>query len=110
MTARLVYAVLALIGAVVPLWQLRGFQADRSAAPAAFFDQLFGTPVSAFFGWDVIISGMVLLIFMLREGSGGRVRHLWAPILGTLLIGVSFGLPLFLALREGQGRADSVIP
>ncbi len=30
------------------------------------------------------------------------VRHVWAPIAATLLVGVSLGLPLFLYLRDVQ--------
>ena len=28
------------------------------------------------------------------------MKRLWAPVGGTLLVGVSFGLPLFLLMRE----------
>jgi len=110
MTARAVYAGLAFIGALVPLVHLRRFLVTTGPAPGPFLDQLFGTPVSAFFGWDVIISGIVLLIFIQLEGARRRVPHLWAPILGTLFIGVSFGLPLFLALCEGRPASDSRSP
>jgi Protein of unknown function DUF2834 len=107
MAARAIYAGLAVIGAIVPLVHLRRFLVANGPAPEPFLGQLFGTPVSAFFGWDVIISGIVLLIFIQLEGPRRRVPHLWAPILGTLFIGVSFGLPLFLALREGRPVAES---
>jgi hypothetical protein len=39
-------------------------------------------------------------VFVWLEGHRVAARHLWAPIFGTLVIGVSFGLPLFLYLRE----------
>jgi len=37
---------------------------------------------------------------------GAGVMGLWAPVLGTICVGVSLGLPLFLYLRE-RARARS---
>jgi len=34
------------------------------------------------------------------------VRGFWAVVLGTLLIGFSFGLPLYLYLRESCFEAE----
>jgi Terpene cyclase DEP1 len=51
---------------------------------------------------DVIVSAFVLLSFIQNEGKRLGMRLLWLPTLGTLLVGVSFGLPLFLYLREPQ--------
>jgi hypothetical protein len=36
------------------------------------------------------------------EGRRARVKALWAPIVASLLVGVSLGLPLFLYLRESE--------
>jgi Terpene cyclase DEP1 len=66
------------------------------------FEELFSGHVSAFFGLDVIISALVLLIFIFREGTERRIRMLWLPVAPTCLIAVSCGLPLFLYLRERQ--------
>ena len=104
MTLKSAYLALCFVGAIVPISRLGVFLQQAGPDPAAFLQQLFGTPISSFFGWDVIISAIVLLIFILREGTRVRVRYLWAPSLGTVLIGVSFGLPLFLALREDRLR------
>jgi hypothetical protein len=49
---------------------------------------------------DVILSAIVLLWFIQSEGRRLRVRLLWLPTIGTLIVGVSFGLPLFLFLRQ----------
>ena len=56
--------------------------------------------IGAFFGMDVIVSAIVLLAFMRFERRRASIPHSWAPVAGTLLVGVSFGLPLFLYLRE----------
>jgi hypothetical protein len=49
---------------------------------------------------DVIVSAIVLILFIQNEGKRLRMRFLWLPTIGTFLIGVSFGLPLFLYLRQ----------
>jgi hypothetical protein len=62
--------------------------------------ELFSTRIGAFFGLDVVVSAMVLLLFVFMEGRRVAVPLLWAPVLATLLVGVSLGLPLFLFLRQ----------
>ena len=43
---------------------------------------------------------IVLLSFIQSEGRRLRMRFLWLPMLGTVFVGVSPGLPLFLYLRQ----------
>lgn len=62
--------------------------------------EALSNPVSAFAWLDVLVSAVVLLIFIVAEGTRLRMRKLWLPIVGTLAVGVSFGLPLFLFMRE----------
>lgn len=59
-------------------------------------------PIGGFFGWDVIVSSLVLWTFVIVEGRRAGVRHLWAPIAANLAVGVSLGLPLFLYMREAR--------
>jgi hypothetical protein len=55
----------------------------------------------AAFGWlDVIVSALALFVLIFGDGRKQRVPHLWLPIVGTLTVGVSLGLPLYLLLQE----------
>jgi len=65
-----------------------------------FFRELFANRISAFFVLDVIVSAIVLIWFIQSEGKRLRVPLLWLPTIGTLIVGVSFGFPLFLFLRQ----------
>jgi hypothetical protein len=56
--------------------------------------------VSGFFAIDVLVSAIVLIVFTQVEGRRLRMRYVWVPVMGTLLVGVSLGLPLFLYLRQ----------
>jgi uncharacterized protein DUF2834 len=95
-----VYLALSALGTLLPLWAFLPFLRTHGLSVAAFIDQLFGAPVSSFFGWDVIVSSLVLWCFVLVEGRRLGMSGLWAPIVANLLVGVSLGLPLFLYLRE----------
>ena len=102
MKPRHLYLALAVAGTMLPLSQLLRFLRDYGVDPGLFVQQLFATPVSAFFGLDVIVSALVLFTFVSFDGSRLPTPHRWAPIVGTVLVGVSLGLPLFLYLRERQ--------
>jgi len=65
-----------------------------------FLQDLFANRISAFFGMDVLVSAVVVLIFIETEGRRLGRRLLWLPIVAVFLVGVSLGLPLFLYLRQ----------
>ena len=92
--------MLAVLGAVVPLAMLAPFVYAHGLAPGLFMKQLFATPVSRFFAFDVLISAITFWVFMLGEGRRLEMKNVWIYVLGTLLVGVSLGLPLFLFFRE----------
>ena len=100
MRARHLYLGLCLIGTLLPLGAFLPFLGIPGTGPGLFLQQLFATPVSGFFGWDVIVSSLVLWTFVLVEGRRLAMARLWAPIAANLLVGVSLGLPLFLYMRE----------
>lgn len=94
------YLLLCILGAVLPLSQLLPFLREHGLDARLIIEQLFANRISAFFGLDVIVSSVVLWVFVAVDGRRSGVRHLWAPIAASLMIGVSLGLPLFLYLRE----------
>lgn len=96
------YLALAVLGAALPYSQFLPWLGQHGLDVPALLAELFSTRAGAFFGLDVLVSGVVLLIFIVREGAARRIRYLWIPIVGTVAVGVSFGLPLFLFLRERE--------
>ena len=95
-----VYAILAVAGTALPLWQLAPFLIEHGLALRLMFTQLFSTPVSAFFGTDVIVASVVVWALVFIEGRRAGVTRLWLPILASIAVGVSLALPLFLYMRE----------
>ena len=100
MKLKTLYLALCLLGTALPLWQFLPFVREHGLNLRLFFAQLFANSVSGFFGMDVIVSSVVLWVLVLTEGRRAGVKHLWAPIVANLAVGVSLGLPLFLYLRE----------
>ncbi len=96
------YLMLAVVGTVLPLSQLLPFLRDHGLNASVFVQQLFSTPVSAFFGLDVLVSAIALWFFVYFEGRRISIPYRWAPVLATIVVGVSLGLPLFLYLRALQ--------
>ena len=100
MKARHFYLVCSVLGLVLPYSQFVPWLLEHGLNVALFFRELFPNRISAFFVMDVIVSAIVLIWFIQTEGKRLRVRLLWLPTIGTLIVGVSFGLPLFLFLRQ----------
>lgn len=102
MRLRHAYLILCVVGTLLPYSQFVPWFLRHGLDLSLFFHQLFANPVSSFFGLDVIVSAIALWVFVLVEGARLRMRLqlLLLPILASLLVGVSLGLPLFLYLRQ----------
>ena len=100
MNRKSVYLVLCILGAVLPYSQFVPWLMENGFNASLFVHQLFANRISGFFAWDVLISAVVVVGFVRSEGKRSDVPLVWLPILGVLTIGASFGLPLFLFLRE----------
>ena len=72
-----------------------------------FMRELFATRIGAFFAFDVVVSAIALFVLVFTERTA-RVRHVWLPVVATLVVGVSLGLPLFLYMRQRGLDANTV--
>jgi hypothetical protein len=100
MGLRQLYLALSFFGAALPCTQLAPWLATHGLDLPLFFRELFSTYVGGFFGMDVILSALVLFVFIRVEGRRLGMRHLWAPVVATVAVGVSLGFPLFLYMRQ----------
>jgi len=94
------YLALCVMGVILPYSQLLPFLSEHGLDIRLLLEQMFANRVSAFFGLDVVVSSLVLWAFVFIEGRRRKMRHLWVPVVGNLVVGVSLGLPLFLYMRE----------
>jgi hypothetical protein len=97
---RYVYLALCVLGLALPYWQFVPWFLEHGLDLSLFVHELFANRIAGFFGIDVIISSLVLWLFVFAEGGRLGMRGLWLPVIATLLVGVSLGLPLFLYMRQ----------
>jgi len=107
MRLRHVYLALCLVGALLPYWKFLPWILEHGLNLSLLCHELFATRIGAFFGLDVIVSAIALFVFIAIEGRRLAMSLLWLPIIATLLVGVSLGLPLFLYFRQRQLDAAS---
>ena len=100
MRNKIFYGILCSLGFVLLYWQFISWLLDNGLDVIALFEEAAQSRISTFAWLDVTISALVLIGFIWFEGSRLKMSKLWLPTLGTLGVGVSFGLPLFLLLRE----------
>ncbi len=108
MKPKSIYLTLCFFGVLLPYWQFVPWLFAHGLNLTLFARELFANRISAFFGMDVIVSVVALLVFIRIENSRVRIRGRWLPLVAVLTVGVSLGLPLFLYLRELElepGRA-----
>ena len=102
MKPKTLYLVLCFAGLVIPYWQFFPWVLQHGLNIPLFARELFANRIGAFFGMDVIVSALVLLVFTRIESAALEIRRRWLVIVAVLTVGVSLGLPLFLYLRELQ--------
>ena len=99
-----VYLLLCFLGIALPYAEFVPWVLHNDLNMPLFWNQLIANRIGAFFGADVLVSAIVLLVFVSLERSLSGFR-LWLPPIAVLIVGVSLGLPLFLYLRESNQEA-----
>lgn len=97
----LVYALIALL-ALVGTWghAFSYLPLGVVQANVQFWQDTLVNPASRFIGVDIIMLCMAVWLWMLTEARRLGVRGVWWYVAGSVLIGVSTFVPLFLIHRE----------
>ncbi|WP_326493041.1 DUF2834 domain-containing protein [Deinococcus sp. SL84] len=72
---------------------------ERGLDLGLLWQEIVQSRISAFAWADVAVTALSVL-FLVSAETHRTVSHRWLAALGTLLVGPSFGLPLYLWLRE----------
>lgn len=102
MKLKVIYIFLCVLGTLLPMSRFLPWVVQNGLDAPGFFIELFSTQIGGFFGMDVIVSAFVLFVFIGVEGRQLGIKRLWLPVISTLLVGVSLGLPLFLLMRHNH--------
>ncbi len=100
------YLAMTVLGLVVPYAVFISWINSNGLNISLLLLEISDSKISLFAWLDVIISAVVLIGFILFEAKRLEMKKIWIPILGTLTVGVSFGLPLFLYMRENYKKVD----
>jgi hypothetical protein len=103
----ILYLLLAVIGLAGTWAQGYGYlRLGIVGGNVQFWKDAFAGPASAFLSVDILVLAAAVFVWLFGEGRrlGIAAGWMWACFLGALLIGISFAVPLFLAVRERRLR------
>jgi hypothetical protein len=93
-----IYLGFAVAGLVLPYTQFLGFLLEHGLDTSLVIQQIVVVRLSAFAWLDVLVTAVVVLVIIWEERD--EITSWWLPVVATLLVGPSCGLPLYLYLRE----------
>ncbi len=102
MTKKNIFLVLAIIGFIVPYYFFLQLPAQGSFNLPLLIQPFFANNFMKGAAMDLTISVLIFWFFMFAEPNKLQMKHPWLYLLATLLVGLSFALPLFLYFRERQ--------
>lgn len=100
----LVYAVLSVLGLVLPWYFNFQMIAAGNMGFASFLAGVFANPASSSIGVDILVGATAFNVWMVLEARRLQMRHVWIYLALTLLIAFAFACPLFLLMRERKLR------
>ena len=100
MKLKYVYLFFAGAGLLIPMMQFYNYIEKYGMDIPFMLELVFANSISRLLAFDLIIASIVFFVFVVVEGTRWRMKYLWAYIICTLCIGLSFALPLFLFERE----------
>jgi hypothetical protein len=99
MKERLLLA-LTVIGFVVPNVCVGIFFAEEGFDISGYFSLWTASTPSTQLLLDLVITGLAFLVWAAAEGPKLGIKRWWLCIPASLLVGLCFGFPLFLLMRE----------
>jgi Terpene cyclase DEP1 len=91
---------LTVVGFVVPNVFVGVYLADEGFGTGDYFSLWTASTPSTQLLVDLVIASLAFFAWAAWEGPRARIRRWWLCIPATLLVGLCFGLPLFLWMRE----------
>jgi len=103
MKTRHIYLVLAVAGVILPYSQYLSFSQAHGNDLARFLADVLVNDSSRFILMDMVMTAVAFFAFVALDGRKRKVKYVWIAIAGVFLVGVSFGFPLYLYLRDKYG-------
>ena len=97
---KIIYLILAIIGVILPMSQFIPATIAGEFSLNGLFKDMTQNRILTGVSLDFFIAATAAIVFIIIEGKKRKLSLVWVAIGGTFLIGLSFGLPFFLYLRE----------
>jgi hypothetical protein len=92
--------VLTVLGFVVPNVCLGIFFANEGFDISGYFSLWTASTPSTQLLFDLTIAALAFFVWAAVEGPRTKIKWWWVCFPATFLVGLCFGLPLFLLMRE----------
>ena len=99
-TRERILLALTVVGFVVPNTMVIAFIAEHGLDARGYVEAWFDSLPAAQLAADLVIAFVAFAVWAAWEGRRLAMRTWWVPIPASLFVGLCFGLPLFLFLRE----------
>ncbi|MDA0148449.1 DUF2834 domain-containing protein [Vibrio sp. LaRot3] len=96
------YLVLTFLGILLPYGALVPWLITNGLDIGLLLNDMLVNPISIMAWLDVLVGAIALIGFILADGHRHKVKYRYFAVLGTLSVGVSFGLPMYLYFKEKQ--------
>ena len=97
-----IYLLLAILGFVAPYYFFLQLPGEDGFDLAQLIQPMFANNLLRGVAMDLMISVIVFWVYLFAETNKLQMKNPWLYVLATLLVGLSFALPLFLYFRERQ--------
>ncbi len=94
------YLSLAILGFILPYYFIINFYTANEMTTLAALAQVLALDWGALIAADLTISVLAAWMFYYSESKRLNMKNWWLYLLATLMVGLSFSLPLFLYFRE----------
>jgi hypothetical protein len=102
MTKKNIFLVLAIIGFIAPYYFFLQLPTANGFDLPMLIQPMFANNLLRGVTTDLTVSVIVFWFYMFVEAKKLQMKNPWLYLLATLLVGLSFALPLFLYFRERQ--------
>ena len=101
-----IYLVLAILGFIAPYYFFLQVPPENLLDLPALIQPLFANDFMRGLGMDLTVSVITFWTYVIVEARRLQMKNPWLYLLATVLVGLSFALPLFLYFRERQLKAS----
>lgn len=97
-----IYLILAILGFILAYSVIGAYVLNGSPQPGEVLVGFLANPLAQLFAADLLVTAVVFLVFSWAEAHRLGMKNWWVYLLATMLVGLSFSLPLFLYFRQDK--------